>query len=58
MEHVYIIHAHVIEDNQPDWIYATATTRSEAEAIAKRDSQMGKIEDGWTISKMYLNTSE
>jgi len=54
----YIIHAHVIEDDQPDWIYATTTTRDEAEALAKRHCQMGKIKDDWTISKMHMDTSE
>jgi len=55
---VYIIHAHEIASNQPDWIYAVANSYELAEKIAKQDEADGQIEGGWTISETYLNTSE
>ena len=51
---MYVVHAHVVEDNQPDWIYASASSREDAEAIAREHSQLGLIEDSWSISKFRL----
>ncbi len=53
-EFMYVVHAHVVEDNQPDWIYASASSREDAEAIAREHSQLGLIEDSWSISKFRL----
>lgn len=38
--------------------YAAANSYELAEKIAQKDEQDGQILPGWTIQKMYLNTSE
>ena len=53
-EFMYVVHAHVVEDDQPDWIYASASSRECAEAIAREHTQLGLIEDGWSISQFKL----
>ncbi len=38
--------------------YAAANSYELAEKIAQKDEADGQILPGWTIQKMYLNTSE
>ena len=55
---VYIIHAHSVGDDQPDWRYAVANSYELAEKIAKKDEADGQIFPEWSITRMYLNTTE
>jgi len=52
---MYVIHAYLAKDNQPDWIYATASTREGAEALAREDVRLGLITDDWDISEFTVD---
>ena len=58
---VYIIHAAdkdcTADEYQLD-TYAVANSYELAEKIAKKDEADGQIFSGWSITKMYLSTTE
>ena len=60
-KNVYVIHAAdkdcTADEYQLD-IYAVAISYELAEKIAEKDEADGQIFPGWSITKMFLSTSE
>jgi hypothetical protein len=60
-KHVYIIFAAdtgCTADEYYHDAYAVANSYELAEKIAQKDEADGQIFSGWSITKMYLNTTE